>query len=177
MCEVQQCDALGLGIEYVLIEIYKGYFNGSISEKAMRSIIWNTLDGFGDGKCSPNPKVTFGYARTCMCGNCLAIVEKGKPLYSVLDLSSDVLQREGIMQWSNPTLVTDRLCEDCFDKVLENYCGEKVGDRERKYIKRSIAPGKWKSTGEFGKEFFDKSDPVKHRDKWMRDIAKRNSER
>ena len=173
MSEVQECNSFGMGVEYVLTEVFKSYFAGEMSEEALRWIIYNTLDSFEGRTCTPNIKVAFRYARGCVCGNCLNVVEKGQPLYSVLDLSSDFLLRDRIMQWSTPTLVTDRLCDGCFDKVLTAYCGEEgVGERERKYIKRSVSRRKWKSTGMFGKEYFKKLDPFQYRLKMIQDSKK-----
>lgn len=154
MSVIYKCEQLSKGLNHVFTGVYKYYLEGRISAETLREMIWNAFEaGMGIDPCVPDYKLVFDYARGCLCGNCLSVIEKGQSLYSVLDLSSDFPARERIMYCSTPALVTDRLCEKCFDDVLEAYCGlDGVGDIERKHIKRSVPSMKWKSTGKFGKD-------------------------
>ena len=138
------CHDIGRGMNSVVRTTVMLMENGKVSKEAARTIIGCCRNSVY--WCDGNEYEAIEYIRNCMCGRCMSLIQKGKKLYSVYDVSSDVPNSDDLMD----NIASDRLCEECFDIVINEHCkDDTAGERERRYIEATYAPKDYISTGEY----------------------------
>ena len=138
------CHDIGRGMNSVVRTTITLMEQEKISKSAAKTIIACCAESVN--WCDGNPYEATAYISKCLCGNCMNRIPAGKKLYSVYDLSGEVSNRYKIAY----LLANDRLCDECFDTVVNNYCNDhEAGARERKYIEEHCKPEEYTSTGEY----------------------------
>ena len=140
------CHDIGRGMNSVVRVTIGLYDAGRIDKDATAQIIRACARGVN--WCDGNKSEAVDYIRRCRCGRCLKMVPKGEKLYSIWDVSFDVPKRYEIDR--DFKLLSDGLCEECFDIVLNEHCGDVgAGERERKHIEEHQKPEDYISTGQY----------------------------
>lgn len=125
------CHNIGKGLNSVTRVVIEEYDSGNINLEGAKRILNECARAVN--WCDGNVYEATDYIRRCRCGNCLKMVEKGEKLYSVWDVSKDVSNPDEITE--HYTLASDGLCEECFDKILNEYCDNPdAAARERERI-------------------------------------------
>lgn len=138
------CHDIGRGMNSVVKTTISLMDQEKISKDAAKTIINSCARGVN--WCDGNTYEATDYIRKCICGNCMRLVPAGEKLYSVWTVSNDVHNMYNL----DDNLASDGLCEDCFDLVLNEHCGDsEAGARERKYIEENYSPKDYTSTGEY----------------------------
>ena len=139
------CHDIGRGMNSVVKVTIELYDAGKINRESTIKVIRACANGVN--WCDGNRDEATDYIRRCRCGRCLKMVPEGEKLYSVWDVSHDVPRRYDIDD--DFGLASDGLCEECFDLVLNQHCGDQsAGERERKYIEEQNDPRQYLSTGQ-----------------------------
>lgn len=126
------CHDIGRAMNFIVRKVMSLRNENKISVEAARDIISDCYRGVW--WCDGNPNEAIDYIYSCTCGCCLRLVPKGEGLYHLVDSS---LPKEDMRPMSQKFL-TLRLCTECFDKVVGDYCkDESAGKREREYIEAS----------------------------------------
>lgn len=140
------CHDIGRGMNQVSKEVMTLYDAGEINFKAAKKLLLVT--GWAVNWCDGNQGEAHTYYSRCTCGSCLKRVEKGQKLYSIYHISNEVKNYWNIDR--KYELVGDRLCQECFDRILNDYCKDPAaGERERKYIESHYQPEEYVSEGEY----------------------------
>ena len=140
------CHDIGRGMNSVVKVTIELYDAGKIDKESTAKIIRACAHGVN--WCDGNEYEATDYIRKCRCGRCLKMVPKGEKLYSVWDVSSDVPRPERIER--DFQLALDGLCEECFDIVLNERCGNpNAGERERKRMEERLDSKYYLSTGQY----------------------------
>lgn len=127
------CHDIGRGMNSVVEIVIKLFDEGKIEKDVARTIIAACRKGVY--WCDGNQEEAIQSIRRCRCGKCLEIIEKGKYLFSVWDVSNDVPNRYNILDKGDPILASDGLCEKCFNEVINKHCNDdNAGKREQAYI-------------------------------------------
>lgn len=130
------CHDIGRGLNTVVETTIGLLENNEISKDAARKIISSCRKGVH--WCDGNEDEAIDCIRRCYCGNCMERIAKGKPLYSVWEVSNDVPNRYRIT--NNHNLASDCLCENCFVEIMNKHCNdENAGKREIEYIKENFS--------------------------------------
>ena len=138
------CHDIGRGMNSVVRTTITLFYEGKIPLEAARSIILSCKHGVH--WCDGNEGEAVSYITGCICGKCMKKVKKGEKLYNIYSVSNDVPDR---YDWPRD-FVTHRLCEECFDIVLNEKSGDNAaGPRERAYIEKTEDPADYTSTGEY----------------------------
>lgn len=134
---ILSCHDIGRGLNSVVVKVMELYDAGEISKDAALKIIYQARRGVH--WCDGNEyEAVACFYKTHRCGRCLKQFETSKELFSVLKVSSQVADEFAIMK--NPMqgelpLVSEELCANCFDTLLNKHCGdEHAGERERAHI-------------------------------------------
>ena len=140
------CHDIGRGMNSVVRVTMGLYDTGKIDKESAHKIIYACARGVY--WCDGNEGEATEYIRNCVCGKCMNKISKGDKLYSIYDVSPDVPNRFHIDD--NYELVTSRLCEECFDVLINEHCGDELaGQRERQYIVEHCKPEKYLSSGQY----------------------------
>ena len=138
------CHDIGRGMNSVVRTTISLLDEGRISMDAARSIILSCKHGVH--WCDGNEGEAVSYIRGCICGRCMKKLAKGEKLYNIYSVSNDVPDR---FDWAKD-FVTDKLCRECFDIILNEKCGDSnAGQRERAYIEENEDEEDYTSTGEY----------------------------
>ena len=140
------CHDIGRGMNSVVKVTMELYDSGKIDKESAQKIIYACMRGVH--WCDGNEGEATEYIGNCVCGKCMKKIPKGDKLYSIFDVSPDVPNRFHIDD--NYELVTSRLCEECFDVLINKHCGdEHAGQRERQYIAEHCQPEEYLSSGQY----------------------------
>ena len=138
------CHNIGLGLNNVVRTTVKLMDEGKVSKSAAKKIIICCAKSVY--WCDGHEYEATDYIYNCMCGNCMNVIPEGEKLYRVFEAPLSTSEKEKL--WSQ--LVVPRLCNNCFDKVINDLLGdETVGQKCRKYIEENCNPEDHASTGEY----------------------------
>lgn len=131
------CHDIGRGLNSVVKVIIKEYDNGKFSQKTAKKLIKACRKGVH--WCDGNEPEAVEYLREHRCGHCLKKMTTGEKLYSLWDISSETNHKYNVRYLDdsdeNTNIVSYRLCEDCFDKILLQKSKDKnLGYQERIFI-------------------------------------------
>ena len=124
------CHDIGRGLNEVVRMVISEYDRGGVSRYSAVKLI--ATCGMAVNWCDGNRGEALAYVSRCRCGNCLKLVPKGEKLFSLWDLPYEYMNRDIA---EKARLATDSLCEDCFDKVMPEYC---MGDDTAESLKSGI---------------------------------------
>lgn len=138
------CHDIGRGMNSVVKTTITLMDSGKLSKDVAKEIIISCAKGVG--WCDGNESEAIDYIRKCMCGRCMKLIPKGEKLYSLYHVSFHI----PYLYHLNEPLASPRLCEECFDIVLnELNQDENAGKRERAYIESKYKTDDYTSTGEY----------------------------
>ena len=141
------CHNIGRGMDSVARVVISLYDEGKFDKDTARRLLVACREGVN--WCDGNTDEAIASIRSCRCGRCLAKIVKGEKLFSVWDVSDEVKKAYDILDTVTPPLAADRLCEVCFDEVIDGYCGiSGAGEREKKYIMEGYDERDYISEGE-----------------------------
>lgn len=137
------CHNIGRGLNSVTEVVMELFFSGKISEEAMKKLV--TACRKGVHWCDGNETEAIECIRDNYCGSCLKKMNEGEELFSIWDISFKAYRECKIRKLDDEGLISDRLCVDCFDKLLAKKSGEKdLGSIEREQIKQDYGEEHWK---------------------------------
>lgn len=113
------CHDIGRGLNEVVRMTITQYDKGEVSHEAAVKIIATCKVAVN--WCDGNGYEAIDYISRCRCGKCLKMIPKGEKLFSLWDLpyayrESDIMEKA--------RMATDSLCEECFDKIMPEYCSD-----------------------------------------------------
>ena len=141
------CHDVGRALNNVVREVMTLYDEGRLDADCAKRVVSRCASSVH--WCDGNENEATDYIRKCVCGRCFRKLPKGEPLYSIWEVSGDVLKRYDILDENGNDLPTDGLCTECFDIVINHHYGdENAGARERAYISEHSTNG-FVSTGAY----------------------------
>lgn len=139
------CHDIGRGLNSVVRRTARLLDEGRIDQEAAGEIFLACRKAVH--WCDGNEGEATDVVQPCMCGRCLRIVAAGEGLYDLWDAQG--------MTWKklrDTALVTDRLCTECFDKVIAEINPEEgMPEEQRRMIEELNAeePERWQSLGRY----------------------------
>lgn len=134
------CHNIGEGLNSVAEVVLKLFDEGKISKDVFKELIFSCRSGVH--WCDGNEPEAVECIRNNRCACCLKKLQPGEPLYSIWDISFETDRNYKIYELEDKEedgcLVADRLCTNCFDKILAEKSGDNtLGAKERKYIEEN----------------------------------------
>ena len=140
------CHDIGRGMNSVAKVVIGLYDENKFDRNTARILLAACRNGVH--WCDGNEDEAIASLRGCRCGKCLSVIKQGDKMFSVWDVSDDVPRRYQVLDSVIPALASDRLCESCFDEVMDDHCGiAGAGEREKKYIIEQYAEESYTSKG------------------------------
>ena len=127
------CHDIGRGMNEVVKTTITLYDKGEISKEAAKKLL--ATCGSAVWWCDGNPDEAIDYIRKCRCGKCLKMVPKEEKLYSTWEFPYESYQ-ERIRVQNELHLVSEGLCESCFDEVMAKYCDD-IKAVKRWYVEKN----------------------------------------
>lgn len=141
------CHDIGRGMNSVVKVVIGLYDEGKFDRDTARVLFAACRKGVH--WCDGNESEAIASLRGCRCGKCLSVIKKGDKMFSVWNVSYEVDKSYQILDSVIPPLASDRLCESCFDEVIDNHCSfSGAGEREKKYIMEQYDEEDYISEGE-----------------------------
>lgn len=138
------CHDVGRALDSVAEVIMKSYDRGEISKEMTRKLLMACRKGVY--WCDGNELEAVACVENHYCGACLKKMHTGEPLYSVWDISFALDGKYHFREMDGEELVADRLCTDCFDKILSEKSGDpELGPKERNRIQEKCSEDDWRA--------------------------------
>ena len=137
------CHDIGRGLNSVTKVVMELFDTGKISEDVMRELVKACREGVY--WCDGNEAEAIECIRENHCGSCFKKLGENEELFSIWDISIEADRKCKIGDLDDEGLISDRLCKDCFDKLLAKKSGERdLGSKERNRIKEDYSEEHWK---------------------------------
>lgn len=130
------CHDIGRGMNAVVRRTITLYDRKEIALEPAKKIIASCAKAVY--WCDGNEYEAVDFISHCRCGKCLKLIPKGEKLYSIWDVT--VPKQSSRDHWIFETknkleLVTDGMCEECFDHYIPEVCDS---DLDLEAMKRKI---------------------------------------
>lgn len=138
------CHDVGRALDSVAKVIMASYDAGEISKETTRKLLMACRKGVY--WCDGNELEAVACVENRYCGSCLKKMKTGEPLYSVWSISFELDGKYHFRDLDGEELVSDRLCTECFDKIVFDKTGDTdLGAKERKRIEEHCSEDEWKA--------------------------------
>lgn len=138
------CHDIGRGMNNVVRTVIKLLDEGKITKEAAKTLIRSCANSVH--WCDGNEYEATDYIERCMCGRCMSVIPKGKPLYQTSQIRYDLQSKYSL--WN--VVIPGGVCEDCFDEfVQEAFHGDLSPEEVKAGIMECGDESAYKSSGEY----------------------------